>query len=117
MDIPVLINPGGGSAGADAVDRVRSALDAAGLTVRIEEVAGPDLTDRATQLAADGAPLIVAAGGDGTLSAVGGALAGSDTALGILPLGTLNHLARDLGISFDLGEAAAIIAAGYRRTH
>lgn len=60
-----------------------------------------------------GARLVIAAGGDGTMSAVAGALAGSDTRLGILPLGTLNHLARDLGISFDLEEAAGIIAGGH----
>ncbi len=115
MDVPVLINPGGGSAGADAVDRVRAALGKAGLSADIHEVPGPDLANRAADLAASGLPLVVAAGGDGTMSAVGGALAGSDTALGILPLGTLNHLARDLGIAFDLDEAAAVIAAGHRR--
>ena len=49
------------------------------------------------------------------MSAVAGALAGSKTAMGLLPLGTLNHLARDLGIPFDLAEAAAIVAAGHQR--
>ena len=46
------------------------------------------------------------------MGAVAGALAGSKAALGILPLGTLNHFARDLGIPFDLDEAARLIAAG-----
>ncbi len=115
MDIIVLINRGGGSAGDDATDRVRAALDAAGLTATIEEVDGPKLAERAAALAAAGAPLVVAAGGDGTMSAVGGALAGSETALGVLPLGTLNHLARDLGVGTTLDEAVAVIAAGQRR--
>ena len=115
MTLPVLINPGGGSAGNDAADRVRAALDRAGIAAAIELVPGPKLAARATELAAGGARIIVAAGGDGTLSTVGGALAGTDCALGILPLGTLNHLARDLGISFDLDQAAAILVAGHRR--
>ncbi|MEO6579819.1 MAG: diacylglycerol kinase family protein [Sphingomicrobium sp.] len=115
MKLPVLINPGGGSAGEDAISRVEQSLAAAGVDAAIEEVAGPDLAGRAAELAGQGAKTVVAAGGDGTLSAVGGALAGTKTALGILPLGTLNHLARDLGISFDVNEAAATLAKGHRR--
>ena len=115
MKLPVLINPGGGSAGQDAIARVTAALAKAGIEADIEQVAGPDLDERASHLASRGARTIVACGGDGTLSAVGGALAGTQTALGILPLGTLNHLARDLGISFDLDEAAALLATGHRQ--
>ncbi len=115
MKLTVLINPGGGSAGDDAIQRVTDALANSGVDAAIEQVDGPDLDARATELANRGATTIVACGGDGTLSAVGGALAGTRTALGILPLGTLNHLARDLGISFDLDEAAATLAAGHRQ--
>ncbi|MEO6199025.1 MAG: diacylglycerol kinase family protein, partial [Sphingomicrobium sp.] len=42
-------------------------------------------------------------------------LAGTRTAMGLLPLGTLNHLARDLGIPLDLDGAAAVLAAGKKR--
>ena len=115
MTITVLINPGGGSAGHDAHGKVSAALGAAGLDVTLEEVEGPQLQARAAELAKKGARTVIAAGGDGTLSAVASGLVGTDCALGILPLGTLNHLARDLGIAFDLDEAAAIIAAGRRR--
>lgn len=55
---------------------------------------------------------IAAAGGDGTISAVAAALVGTTKPLGILPLGTLNHLARDLGIPSDLPEAARTVADG-----
>ena len=48
-------------------------------------------------------------GGDWTISAAASAVVGTTTLLGILPLGTLNHFARDLGIPTDLGEAARII--------
>ena len=115
MKLPVLINPGGGSAGEDSIQRVADALAKAGIDAAIEQVDGPDLDARATELANRGAKTIVACGGDGTLSAVGGALTGTQTALGILPLGTLNHLARDLGISFELDQAAATLAAGHRQ--
>ena len=60
------------------------------------------------------AEVIVAGGGDGTVSTVAAALAGSDIALGILPLGTLNHFAKDLGIPLALDAAVGQIAAGRR---
>ena len=49
-------------------------------------------------------------GGDGTISAAASALVGTETRLGILPLGTLNHFARDLGIPTKLEDAAKLIA-------
>lgn len=55
---------------------------------------------------------IVAGGGDGTLNAVASRLVGSDTLFGVLPLGTLNHFAKDLGIPLDPQEALETIAAG-----
>jgi diacylglycerol kinase family enzyme len=58
---------------------------------------------------------VVAAGGDGTIGAAAAALAGSDRPLGVLPLGTLNHFARDAGLPADPGEAVAAIAGGATR--
>ncbi len=55
---------------------------------------------------------MIVGGGDGTISAAASALVGTETKLGILPLGTLNHFARDLGIPADLDEAAGLIAGG-----
>ena len=54
---------------------------------------------------------MIVGGGDGTISAAASALVGTDTLLGVLPLGTLNHFARDLGIPSDLTEAARLIAS------
>lgn len=58
---------------------------------------------------------VVVAGGDGTIGAVASVLAGTGIPLGVLPLGTLNHFARDLGLPLDLGGAVAVIGAGHAR--
>jgi diacylglycerol kinase family enzyme len=75
----------------------------------------PDLTAFTKQFMISPFDAVVAAGGDGTISAVAAALVGTSTPLGILPLGTLNHLARDLKISFNLPEAVRTIAEGHIR--
>jgi diacylglycerol kinase family enzyme len=59
--------------------------------------------------------VFVAAGGDGTINAVAAAIAGSQRALGVLPVGTLNHFAHDLGLPMKLEDAVAVIASGARR--
>jgi diacylglycerol kinase family enzyme len=56
--------------------------------------------------------IVVAGGGDGTVSAIAAELAGTDRTLGVLPLGTLNHFAKDLGIPLDLEGAVRTIAEG-----
>jgi diacylglycerol kinase family enzyme len=58
---------------------------------------------------------IVVGGGDGSVGTVAGVLAGTGVPLGVLPLGTLNHFAKDLGIPTDLAGAVAVIAAGQTR--
>lgn len=63
-----------------------------------------------------GARRVVVGGGDGTLSAAAGVLAGTDAALGVLPLGTANDFARTLGIPADLARACRVIAHGRVRT-
>ncbi|OEZ54309.1 diacylglycerol kinase [Duganella sp. HH105] len=67
---------------------------------------------RAEQALADGAPVVVAGGGDGTINAVASVLVGSATRLGVLPLGTLNHFAKDLKIPLDLDQAVANVVQG-----
>jgi len=59
------------------------------------------------------ASIVVAAGGDGTVNSVAAAVVESPAALGVLPLGTLNHFARDLHIPLDCREAVAVVAAGH----
>ncbi len=96
-------------------DEVAGALRAAGIEGRIERAPATELAKRAADAVKAGAELVIAGGGDGTVSGIAGALAGSKTKLGILPLGTLNHFARDLGVPFDLAEAARTIAKGRAR--
>jgi diacylglycerol kinase family enzyme len=59
---------------------------------------------------ADG--IVVAGGGDGTISAVAHEVAGTRRTLGVLPLGTLNHFAKDLGIPLELEEAVKTVVHG-----
>jgi diacylglycerol kinase family enzyme len=116
--ITVLLNRGAGAAlGADA-DRhplqaqVEEAFRAEGHAVSVLSARADALDALAERAAAAGAPVIVAGGGDGTISTVAASVAGTGTALGVLPLGTLNHFAKDMGIPLDLPAAIRAIVAG-----
>jgi diacylglycerol kinase family enzyme len=76
---------------------------------------GAEMIARAEKALADRAPLVVAGGGDGTINAVASVLAGGTTRLGVLPLGTLNHFAKDLKIPLELDEAVANAVKGVAR--
>ena len=115
--ISVLINRGGGTASADPKikSNVAKAFKNAGLEAKVELIDGGDCEVRAKAIAERGDKLLVVGGGDGTISAAASALLGTKTALGILPLGTLNHFSRDLGIPDKLDEAVKLIAKGKAR--
>lgn len=107
--VAVVYNP---TCGTEA-DVLRAALAAADLTElawleTTTEDAGAAVTRRGI---AEGAGLVIAAGGDGTVMACVTAVAGSEVALAVLPVGTGNLLARNLGIPLEL-DAAARVAAG-----
>src|SRR5215203_3085892 len=74
---------------------------------------GTELAELALDAARGPYRVIVAGGGDGTISTVAAAVVDSDKTLGVLPLGTLNHFARDLKIPSDLQAAANIILSGH----
>jgi diacylglycerol kinase family enzyme len=71
-----------------------------------------DICAAAREAAQSDERIVVAAGGDGTIGAVAGLLAGTDKILGVLPVGTLNHFAKDLGIPLDLETAVRTIKEG-----
>jgi YegS/Rv2252/BmrU family lipid kinase len=74
---------------------------------------GAEVIELARDAASGPYKVIVAGGGDGTINSVASAVVDSNKILGVLPLGTLNHFARDLRIPFDLEAAAHTIIAGH----
>ena len=115
MKVIVIVNRGGGSA-TGAEERIREAFAGTGVETDLRLVEPDDLDRSCAEAAkAKGVDALVAGGGDGTIGSVAAALAGTELALGVLPMGTLNHFARDAGIPLDLGEAAAAVAAGRTR--
>ena len=111
--IAIVRNPRSGSA-PEASELARVAR-ASQVTVTVADVPeGAASTAWLQRVAAD-FDVVVAAGGDGTVSTVAAAVARAGKALAILPTGTLNHFARDVGIPIDLEKAAAVIAAGHER--
>ena len=119
MKVRVIANRQGGTLSAlgdDAEQKLHDVFAKAGVEAEIRLTEPDGLADALAEGAkAPGLDALVAGGGDGTLSCAAGQLAGTDRPLGILPLGTLNHLARDAGIPTELEEAAAVIGAGHVR--
>ena len=112
--ITVILNPtAGAKRNGDTVSRLTNLFSTAGLRVQIVSSGSADEAAAAARAAMKaGCDAVVAVGGDGTVSSIASALVGSNVPLGVLPLGTLNHFARDLGIPTDLEQAVEAIAAG-----
>lgn len=73
---------------------------------------GDDATALAKEAVGNGAEMVIAGGGDGTINAVAAALVHTECVLGVLPLGTLNHFAKDLKIPLELEAAVEILSTG-----
>lgn len=110
----VILNAGAGQGTApEQARRLEAQFAASGVPARAVLVDdGAQITQAAAKAVQAGAPLVVAGGGDGTVSAVASRLAGTGIPLGVLPMGTLNHFAKDLGIPLQLDDAVATIARG-----
>jgi diacylglycerol kinase family enzyme len=86
---------------------------AAGREARITVARGGDqLRSAMKQAVEDGCEALVAGGGDGTINTAASQLIDRDIPLGVIPLGTLNHFAKDLGIPLDLDAAAMVVLEG-----
>ncbi len=115
--IVAIINSGAGSVRAAGLDArgVRRLFEEAGVEAEVHLVPGNQIEATARAALAAGAEALVAGGGDGTIRSVARVLAGGDVPLGVLPVGTLNHFARDLGIPVDLPAAVRLLAEGTPR--
>ncbi len=111
--IEVIINQGSGAdSGEDDIKtQVEKAFKANNLTANISVAKnGEDLMKLAERAAKSDAQIIIAGGGDGTVSGVASKIVGTGKTFGVLPLGTLNHFSKDLNIPPDLVEAVSVIA-------
>jgi diacylglycerol kinase family enzyme len=118
----VLLNVAAGSVDSkettEAVARVRAAFHAAGADASVSVVEPAGVAAAVAAAAGSDTDAVVLGGGDGTLNSGATVLAGGDRQpkpLGILPLGTLNHFAKDLGIPMNLEEAVLTVVAGHVR--
>ncbi len=111
----VIVNSGAGARtnGASPAAEIRDLFRRAGREARVLEPNGTaDLTTLARDAARTDGDVVVAAGGDGTISAVASQLVGTNKTLGVLPIGTLNHFAKDLRIPLDLEAAVRTATEG-----
>jgi diacylglycerol kinase family enzyme len=123
MKVVALVNEAAGTVERQASGTLREALASAfarrEVAVELQmlpsdriRAAAKEARERAAGGAIDG---VVVGGGDGTINTVASILAGTDTSLGLLPLGTLNHFAKDLRIPLDLDGAVDVICAAETR--
>ncbi|MDO9314863.1 MAG: diacylglycerol kinase family protein [Burkholderiaceae bacterium] len=113
--IPVIVNSAARSGQSRAqIEALPGLFERAGLRIRLIDVRGGVDSDSEIDAALAGRPsMVVAGGGDGTLSAIAARLVDTGIPLGVLPLGTLNHFAKDLRIPLLVDDAVRVIAAGH----
>ena len=117
--VTLISNPKTGRYGSRRVRPIQelaSQLESAGITVDLKLTTGPgDATDFAARAARNGTSDVIVAGGDGTINEAIQGLAGTNARLGILPRGTGNVLARELGLPLNDQQAIAVAAQGKSR--
>jgi diacylglycerol kinase (ATP) len=111
----IVLNP---VAGPDDGTEVRAVIEAhfseAGWEAEVHETSkSENVTERTRSALEAGYEVVVAAGGDGTVAAVGAALVGTDCVMGVLPTGSGNGLARELGIPLALPQALALLTGSH----
>ena len=109
----VVFNPVAGMRRAALLWRVLDVLVANGIRIELAETHRPGhAEDLAREAVCRGAPMVVAAGGDGTIAEVANGLLGSSARLGVIPLGTANVMAHELALPFEPRAVAAALAFG-----
>ena len=109
--IAVIVNRSGGTASSLGDKLEATVRDAfAGQAIDLHLIEGKDIA--AAVKAAAGRPIVAIGGGDGTQGSAAAAFVGTGTAQVVLPLGTRNHLAKQLGMPADLAEAAQVATDG-----
>jgi len=115
VKIEIIVNTSSGPGHeADIQQRLASAFKEAGRETQISLArSGSEAVAMAQRAARGNADIVVAGGGDGTISSVTAAIIDTGKVLGVLPLGTMNHFAKDLQIPLELESAGGIILAGH----
>jgi diacylglycerol kinase family enzyme len=119
MTLHVLLTVASGGRSVEPIeevaDKIRAIATIAGVAAQVRIVEGNDLAREVRAAASDEASRVAVGGGDGTVSTAAGVMVESRRPLGILPLGTFNHFARDLGIPQDLEASVANVIRGHVR--
>lgn len=111
--VRIILNSHAGSDNEALFAEVAELFKASGLNPEISIIdQGHQVAELARQAADSDCKIVVAGGGDGTVSTIAGSLLGTNKTLGVLPLGTLNHFAKDLRIPLELADAVRTIISG-----
>jgi YegS/Rv2252/BmrU family lipid kinase len=111
--IPVIVNGTAGRGWSEEdIRKLEKTFSDAGAEARVFAArSGSEILALAKKALADKPPVLVGGGGDGTISTLASIVHSSATALGVLPLGTLNHFAKDLKIPLEVEEAVRVVVA------
>ncbi|WP_161988384.1 diacylglycerol kinase family protein [Elioraea sp. Yellowstone] len=112
----VIFNPAAGVRRRRRFERVAGALAEAGIRFTVADTTAPGHAEAlAREAVAAGERVVVAAGGDGTIAEVVNGIAGSEVRLGVIPIGTANVFAHELGLPFGAAAIAASLKRGTAR--
>ncbi|MDQ3020059.1 MAG: diacylglycerol kinase family lipid kinase [Bacteroidota bacterium] len=106
------MNKKAGSSEDNTEELIKKYFEESKVRCEVFSIEGSEIQNKVKELSEQQFDIIVAAGGDGTVSSVAGILAGGNIPLGVLPCGTLNHFAKDIGMPLELEDAIKVIIAG-----
>jgi diacylglycerol kinase family enzyme len=109
MKIAVIINSSAGPSSANESLKIEKSFRQKNVNIKMFEAEGDNISEIVSSALKSDADVIVAAGGDGTINSVINSITDKDIPFGIIPIGTLNHLAKDADIPIGINEAAEVI--------